>query len=60
MSLIRLSTVAFSVLCVLTSPAALPAQSPWSSSPNAFGGQNFSNGGHTTPNASGGWSFWGR
>ena len=57
MSLIRLATVAFSVLCVLTSPAALPAQSPWSSSQNAFGGQNFSNGGYSTPNAFGGQNY---
>jgi hypothetical protein len=43
------------VISFLASPVL--AQSPWSSSPNAFGGQNFSNGGYSTPNAFGGQNY---
>jgi hypothetical protein len=45
------------VLLVGIFSTPLLAQSPWSSSPNALGGQNYRTGGYTTPNASGGWTF---
>jgi hypothetical protein len=56
MSPIRSVSVALVLIAGIVSTPVL-AQSPWSSSPNAFGGQNFSNGGYTTPNANGGWTF---
>ena len=56
MSTTRSVSAALVLLAGIFSTPVL-AQSPWSSPPNALGGQNFSNGGYTTPNASGGWTF---
>jgi hypothetical protein len=56
MSTIRSVSVALVLFAGIVSTPVL-AQSPWSSSPNAFGGQNFSNGGYSTPNAFGGQNF---
>ena len=56
MSTIRSVSVALVLLAGIVSTPVL-AQSPWSSSPNAFGGQNYSNGWSSRSNVFGGQNF---
>jgi len=58
MSTTRSTSAALVLLAGIFSTPVL-ARSSWSTRLNAFGGQHFSNGGYTTPNASGGWTFGG-